>query len=225
MANFNNIKALTLEKEGGLSRATTDNASKNPSPYVHNGQTGWHTNKGIIYTTFVSASKRFGFENNAENFINMPDAIWTKIAKGLFWDDLNLDTLKSDGVAFQLFSWHWGAGTGWFKRMNTYLTSKGIDWNGKSSTLAQSVNKLIDKQGEKKTLDDLEQQQIEFYTSLNQPVYIKGWINRIKDTTKYAYTFIGKVVSGNKKSFSYGLIGIGLIVVTYIGYRYYKRNK
>jgi hypothetical protein len=225
MANFNNIKALTLEKEGGLSRATTDTASKYPSPYVHNGQTGWHTNKGVTYKTFEYASKVLNFENNADNFINMPDAIWTKIAKNLYWDNLKLDTLKSDAIAFQLFSWNWGGGTGWFNRIDRYLTSKGIDWNGKSSTLAQAFNQLIDKQGEKKTVDELEQQQIEYYTSISQPANIKGWINRIKDTTKYAYTFVGKVVSGNKKTISYGLIGVVLIAVTYFGYKYYQKNK
>jgi hypothetical protein len=221
MANFQYIKPLTIKWEGGLSRATTDTASKNPSPYVHNGVSGWHTNKGITYQTFEAAAKKFGFKNNSENFITMPDFIWDKIAKGLFWDDLKLDSLKSNGVAFQLFSWHWGAGLGWLPRMKKYLISKGIEWNQKPSTLSDAINKLIDKQGESQTISDLDTQQQEFYISLNQPVYTKGWINRIKDTTSYAYSFVGRIYGQNKPILNL-LLGIVLIVGSIY---YYKKMK
>lgn len=224
MANFQDIKGLTLKKEGGLSRATTDTASKRPSPYVYKGLTGWHTNKGVTYQTFENAAIKYGFQNNAENFLTMPDSIWDKIAKGLYWDDLNLDNLKSNGVAFQLFSWHWGAGFGWFPRMKRYLTSKGIEWNQKASTLTEAVNKLIDKQGEQKTISDLDTQQQEYYISLNQPANTKGWISRVKDTTAYAYSYVGQVYTQNKKTINYSLLGIGLILITLISYRYYKKN-
>lgn len=225
MARFEDIKGLTLKWEGGLSRATTDTASRNPSPCVHKGVSGWHTNRGVTYGTFVEASKRYGFANNCENFINMPDAIWDKIAKGRFWDNLNLDNLKSNGVAFQIFSWHWGAGYGWFNRMKNYLSQKGIEWDKKASTLATALNKLIDKQGEKQTIDELTEQQKQFYTSLNQPVYTKGWINRVVDTTKYAYTYIGKIgdiVKKNKTNFA--LIGVLLIGSSLYAYWYYKNK-
>jgi lysozyme family protein len=225
MANFQNIKSKTLKWESGLSRATTDTASNNPSPCTYDGKTGWHTNKGVIWTTFNSLSSKLGYQANCDNFINMPDAIWDKIAKNQFWDDLKLDSLKSDGVAFQLFSWHWGAGTGWFPRIDRYLNSKGIDWNTKGSTLSDAFNKLIDKQGEKQTIDDLQQQQIEFYQSLNQPANLKGWINRVKDTTAYAYKYIGNFVSENKTAINYGLVGVVLVVSSIFAYRYYKKNK
>jgi len=227
MANFQDIKGLTLKWEGGLSRATTDNASRNPSPCVHKGVTGWHTNRGIIWTTFVSSANKLGFAPNCDNFINMPDAIWDKVAKNLFWDTLNLDNIKSNGVAFQLFSWQWGAGTGWFNRMQRYLTSKGVNWDKRSSTLANGINQVIDKQGEKQTIDDLDAQQKEFYISLNQPVYTKGWLNRITDTTKLAYSYIGqkisKVYSDNKKNINYTIIGVGLIALSFFAWKQYKK--
>ena len=224
MGNFQDIKPLTLKWEGGLSRATTDTASKNPSPYIHNGVSGWHTNKGITYQTFEAAANKYGFVNNAENFINMPDAIWDKIAKGLFWNDLNLDNVKSNGVAFQLFSWHWGAGRGWFPRMQRYLTSKGVNWDKKSSTLSGAINQVIDKQGEKQTISDLDTQQQEFYSSLNQPANIKGWINRIKETTSYAYSFLGRVYSENKKTINYSLLGLGIILISITTFYYFKKK-
>jgi lysozyme family protein len=226
MAIFNNIKQLTLQKEGGLSRDTRDSASRYPSPYTYQGQTGWHTNKGITYRVFESASDKFGFPNTAENFLTMPDEIWTKIAKGLFWDDLKLDNLKSDGVAFQLFSWHWGAGYGWYSKMQEFLNSKGISWDKKSSTLSKALNDLITKQGERQTIADLDTLQIAYYKSLNQPTYTKGWINRVKDTTSLAYRYVVDFAKKNEsKIMNYGLMGVGLIVVTGLSYWYYKKIK
>jgi hypothetical protein len=225
MANFNNVKGLTLAKEGGLSRAKTDNAKDYPSSCVHNGYNDWHTNRGITYKTFVSFSKNLGYQPTCDNFINMPDDIWMKIAKKGFWDNLNLDSLKSDGIAIQLFSFHWGAGYRWFPKLDDYLTSKGISWNQKASTMADSVNKLIDKQGEKQTIDDLDEIQQKYYISLNQPANTKGWINRIKDTTQFAYSYIGKVYKENKKTINYTLFGIVLIGVTTLSYWYYKKRK
>jgi hypothetical protein len=227
MANFQNIKGITLQKEGGLSRATTDSASRNPSPYVYQGKTGWHTNKGVTYTTFVEASKRYGFANNEQNFIYMPEAIWDKIAKGMYWDYLKLDNLKSDGVAIQLFSLVWG-GLGWFNRMQKYLSSKGINWDKSPSTLTNAINTLIDRQGEKQTIDDLDVVQQEYYKALNQPANTRGWINRVKDTTKYAYNYIGKVinvVTENKKTRNYVLLGVGLLIISSVSYLYFKNRK
>jgi lysozyme family protein len=219
MALFENIIALTKKWEGGLSRNPKDSASKYPSPYTYKGKTGWHTNKGITYKTFVDASKKFGFPNTANNFINMPEAIWNKIAKGLYWDALNLDTLKSDGVAFQLFSWKWG-GSGWLKRFKNYLDSKHIEWDGNSNTIATAVNKLIDKQGETKTINDLSQQQAEYYKALNQPTFEKGWLNRVQDTTNYALNYIKSniikpVESQAKKKYNWLIIGAITIVTVY----------
>jgi len=222
MANFNDIVGLTKKWEGGLSNNPKDRASKYPSPYIYKGKKGWHTNKGVTYQTFESASKKLGFENNATNFINMPDEIWNKIAKSLFWDKLGLDGLQSNGVAFQLFSWQWGAGQGWFERMYRYLSSKGISWDKKTSTLVKALNKVIQEQGEIKTIQELTEQQNQFYKSLNQPAFTKGWLNRVADTTNYAIQYVKSNViepvseQAKKKSnwliyLSIGLIGYYLL--------------
>ena len=190
MANYNNIKPITLKWEGGLSRNTKDNASKYPSPYKYQGKTGWHTNKGITYQTFEAGSKAFGFENNATNFLKMPQDIWDKIAKGFYWDKYKLDQLNSDGLALLIFSWGWGAGVGWHPRMQRYLKSKGITWNRTSDTLTQALNILLRYQGEKQTIDEVSNQQKEFYQSLHQPSFTQGWLNRVSDTTAQALTYI-----------------------------------
>jgi len=60
MADIKYITGFTEKWEGGLSRATTDTASKNPSPYTYKGQTGWHTNKdeliGLVTSVYRTSS-------------------------------------------------------------------------------------------------------------------------------------------------------------------------
>ena len=188
MALFENIIGLTKKWEGGLSRDPKDRASKYPSPYTYKGKTGWHTNKGVTYKTFEIASKKYGFPNTAKNFIEMPDAIWNKIAKGLYWDTQDLDSLKSDGVAFQLFFSKWAGRTN--SKIKSYLESKQLNWDGTDKTIATTFNKLIDKQGEEKTINDLGNLQAQHFIKLNEPTHQKGWLDRVKDTTSYALNYI-----------------------------------
>ena len=79
MANLSLAIPYIQKWEGGLSRATTDTASKNPSPYEHNGKTGWHTNKGITWGTFTDLALKLGIAISPFNFLQMPDFIWRKI--------------------------------------------------------------------------------------------------------------------------------------------------
>jgi len=191
MANINKIIEHTKKWEGTLSNATTDTASKYPSPYIYKGQSGWHTNRGITYATFENASKRLGFANNEKNFIYMPDEIWLKIAKNLFWDKLYLDNMKSQALANLMFSWTWASGYGWNNRVQRYFTSKNIEWiKNDYKALPINFNALVDKYGEKKIFDELFEQYKKFYISLNQPANIKGWLNRADDLKKFSEAFI-----------------------------------
>ena len=201
MADIKAIIPFTYKWEGGLSRATTDTASKNPSPYEYKGVKGWHTNKGITYPVFKEGSKTLGYEDNAQNFLTMPEDIWLKIAKNKFWDVLKLDTVKSQAVANLMFSWIWGSGYAWRNRMVNYLKTKGIDWNKNDfSALAKNLNSLTDKEGEKKIFDELVEQKKQFLLSLNQPANEKGWLRRLDDLKNYSYTLIGKTFEATKET-------------------------
>lgn len=227
MAKIDLIIPHTLKWEGGLSRATTDSASKNPSPYIYKNVYGWHTNRGITYQTFSEGSKLLGYENNLNNFIFMPDYVWLKIAKKMFWDPLKLDDLQSQALANLFFSWSWAGGSGYKHRTNVYLRSKGIAWNYKDpSTLAEALNTLIKKVGEKRAFNDLLNQYKEFYLGMPESsnpkteahpegVYTKGWLNRLDDLKNFSSTFIGKTVLG-----AGGLIFLGLV-----GFFLYRKFK
>jgi hypothetical protein len=215
MADIASIIGLTKKEEGGLSRATTDTASRYPSPYEHNGKRGWHTNRGVTYKTFESLAKKLGYANNRENFINMPDSIWLKIAKNGYWDILNLDKMNSQAIANLFFSWQWAAGYGWRNRIRRYLATKNIDWpTSKLLNIPIIFNELTKKEGEKKILDELIDQYKEFYISLNQPANIKGWLNRVERLKEYAYTLISKGSSGAVSALP--LIILGFIITNFI---------
>ena len=73
MADYRNIISFIKSKEGGLSSATTDTASRNPSP-CGNGSNGqpYHTNKGVTWSTFSSNASSLGYSASCSNFLNMP---------------------------------------------------------------------------------------------------------------------------------------------------------
>lgn len=214
MAQIKYIIPFTYKWEGGLSKATTDTASKNPSPYTYKGQTGWHTNKGVTYGSFKSLSPKLGYKDTADNFINMPEDIWLKIAKNGYWDVINLDAVKSQAIANLMFSWQWGSGYSWRNRIQKYLESKGINWSVSDlQGLPNKLNQLSDKQGEKKTFDELVEQKKQFLLSLGQPANEKGWLNRLEDLRKYSYGLIGKI---KQNPIPTAIITASLIVGLYI---------
>lgn len=197
MAQIDLIIPHTKKWEGGLSKATTDTASSFPSPYYHNGSYGWHTNKGVTYKTFKAGAERLGYSDTKENFIFMSDEIWLKIAKDLYWDMLSLDVMKSQAIAQLFFSWVWASGYGWRNRLQRYLLTKGINWSKDNlKGFSEIINALVQKQGEKKTFDELIEQYKQFYISLNQPANLGGWLNRLNDLKKYSESFITKHSGG-----------------------------
>ena len=214
MASFDAIVNFTLAKEAGLSRDPDDNAAKNPSPYFFNGYKDWHTNKGITYKTFEAASKIVDFDNNYNNFIVMPRNIWYKIAKKLFWDQLHLDDLNNQSIANLLFSWFWGSGYAWRNRMIKFFKRYNITWNKNDfKALIKHLNKLIGKYGAKDIYKALDKEYRSFLYSLNQPKFIKGWLNRLDDLYDLNINDLLKFASKNKGSIA---IGLALLTTAYL---------
>ena len=112
MASYESAIPYIQKAEGGLSRATTDTASKSPSPFEHNGKTGWHTNRGITWDTFKGLSNKAGYAVNKDNFIFMPDNIWLKIYRVGFWDAARGVLYTSQPIANAVVDWAWASGTG-----------------------------------------------------------------------------------------------------------------
>lgn len=108
MANFKTIIPLIKAKEGGLSKNPNDNAAKRPVP----DGTGYHTNKGITWGTFVDNAKKYGYQPTTNLFYRMPDNIWEAIYKGEYWDSVKADQINSAGVAFAMVDFAFNSGPG-----------------------------------------------------------------------------------------------------------------
>jgi lysozyme family protein len=191
MANYKVVIPYFLKKEGGLSRATTDTASRNPSPCVYNGVTGWHTNKGVTWSTFVSNANKLGYAATCANFIAMPANIWGLIFKKSYWDYWRSDDIPQQSIA-DFMTWSvWGSGAGGSKSfLSKFLKTKGIQ----ATTYDQIRSAMLQlaEKNEKQTWLDLIQYRSDWYVTLNQPANLKGWRNSLNAYREWGlntYTF------------------------------------
>jgi len=185
-------------KEGGLSSAQTDTARNNPSP-CGNGKNGfpYHTNKGIQWITFKSNASSLGYEPSCANFKNMPDSIWNKIYKKIYWDGMNCDDINNQAIANSLVEMAWGSGVGGAKSiMNNFILKKYATKVETIKDIVNFVNKL-DKNGQTPELfERLYDYRKSHYKALNQPSNLKGWWNRLNSfyvlNKPYAISNAGK---------------------------------
>lgn len=179
MADFRKLVPFILKWEGGLSRDTTDTASKNPCPTPYKGLKGYHTNKGVTYTAWVSV---FG-KNNDDRFFIMSNDDWAKIMKGSYWDRWKADQITSQTVANTLVDWVWGSGVHGIKIPQKML---GVVTDGivGSKTIEALNNAGAD------FLPKLYAEREKFLRNIalrnpSQNKFLKGWINRLNDLKKY----------------------------------------
>lgn len=163
--------------ESGLSRATTDLAHLNPAPWPHNGQTGWHTNKGITHETFKAYAPILGYKYDAETFFSMPDEVWNKIFKRVYWDAVGGDIITSNVLATYATSWEWGSGVGGGRaRLVRFLATQNKTVS--SVQIPMALNQLSasgDKAVFTAMLCDREKQ----FKAMNQPANLTGWLIRL----------------------------------------------
>jgi lysozyme family protein len=129
VANYKLIIPHVKKNEGGLADTLKDtNPAKNPSP-IKNPKTGlfYHTNKGIIWGTWVAWSKKKGIAVDAQRWYKMSDADWESVMKTLFWDSVYGDKINSQAIAEILFEAVWGGSAkSLIVYLQTYLRQKGF---------------------------------------------------------------------------------------------------
>ena len=216
MAKAENIIPYIKEQEGGLSRATTDTASKNPAPWAYNGKTGWHTNMGVTYQTFSSLSSKLGYANTPDNFFKMPESIWLKIYRYGYWDPMQGDLYKSQAIANAVVDFAWASGTGGAtKALIKYLKGKGINASN-AKDVANAFNSLTVGGKEKKEFDSLIDFRKQYFLSLNQPANNKGWLSRMDALRKQGYSILGKSFNAMKAHpLVVGVIILGIAISAY----------
>ena len=191
MANVSNIRPFIQKWEGGLSRNTNDKASINPAPWTYKGLNGWHTNKGVTYTTFVGLATKLGYALTADNFFTMPDKIWDAIFKNGYWNTWYLDDLKSQAIADLIVDFCWGSGAnGSFQSIRKYLATKNITVASRFEAVKE-LNKLAFF-NEETIFTELVKHREQFFRSLNQPTFLNGWLNRLNSLNKFGLDAIAK---------------------------------
>lgn len=220
MANYKKILSFVRKWEGGLSRKTSDTASKNPSPCSYNGQTGWHTNKGVTWIAFKSQSK-LGYYASCDNFIEMPDNIWEKIFKSSYWDKFYLDDMKSQAIANFILGYAWGSGvSGSYSQLKKFfLKEYGITITSREN-LKDTINELttskitktISASKERKLFDQMVAYKVNYLISLGQPQNLTGWLNRMDEFKSESEKYLGKA---NVNKILY--IGGAFIIVSIAG--------
>lgn len=189
MANARFAAPYIIHKEGGLSRATTDTASKNPAPCSYKGQTGWHTNKGITWSTFKRMAPVVGYSATCDLFFSMPDDVWFGIFKKGYWDAIGGDQIKSDVIATYATSWVWGGGGR--PELSEFLNNNGYKTTTKKDSIVQALNDWIAKD-EQQLFDKMLDHRAEYFRSLGQPANLKGWLNRLDAYRSRLSPYIGK---------------------------------
>jgi len=180
MANSSNIRPFIQKWEGGLSRNPADTAARNPAPWPYNGQTGFHTNKGVTFTTFTAQAPRLGYAITPDNFFAMPAFIWDGIFKTGYWDPWELDRMNSQIIADFIADFAYTTGvSGSFNSIKKYLATKGIAVNNRSQAV-DALNRLsLGK--EQQIFTELVAHREAFFKSLNNPTFITGWLNRLNN--------------------------------------------
>ena len=228
MAVYTKIVSFIKTKEGGLSSATTDTASNNPSN-CGNGSNGkpYHTNKGIQWSTFKSLSSKLGYSATCDNFIKMPDDIWGKIYKDGFWNPIQGDRKQNQAIANTFVEMACGSGVGsntssrgaigYLKNFFKSKYNKSFD---NITQIVDYVNELDNNGQTPELFEKLYDFRKSLYTSFNQPSNLKGWFNRLD-----AFYLLNKPYATSTKTKTSIAVGVLLIVAGATLYYKYGRTK
>jgi len=227
MANHKLLIPHVLVAEGGHSADPDDNAIR----YGHSGVKGGkldknnpnnfiHTNRGVIWGTYVTYKKIKKQTPNAQEFINMTSAMWEDIFKTLYWDKIYGDQINSQAIAEILVEAVWGGGlSGMVRSLQTWLNSKGanlvIDGKMGNATI-EAINKYVKTaNSEKELFEKLTAQRMAYLRSLSTWwKHGNGWTDRVSKLAARANDLFGKTSTQ---------LGLGSIVlVSAIGYYLYK---
>ena len=226
MADYKNIIPFIKKAEGGLASAKTDSASKYPSN-CGRGKDGnpYHTNKGVQWQTFVGLASKGGYTANCSGFLNMPDSIWGKIFKIGYWDAVKGDLINNQAIANTFVEMTWGSGLGNIDGKSGTLPFLRKFFNanyGKDLTsmtaMVDFVNQLDSEGKTPELFEQLNTFRASKYKAMNQPTYLKGWLNRLNKfylwNKPYAISTKTKI----------GISAVTIIVIGAFIYKYYARR-
>lgn len=211
MADYKKIVSIIKSKNKGFSWDLIGGESPCDLGTTNNEVFGIkknNTSYGINWDDFKNYAKQLGYEPSCENFKNMPDTIYNVIFKKVYWDSIQGDKIKNQGVANVLVE-NRGLGIafifdklkklGYVRNLKNYQTSSN-DLLGNSFRLTDAdidfINKL-EVQGKSNLLFD------ELKTEKDS-VYLASKLSVLKTSEKIA-------------------IGVGILFLLYVGYKLVKK--
>ena len=219
MANYKEIIPFILRAEGGLSKAKTDAASVDPVP---DGK-GFHTNKGITWTTLKQFRGRLGVSEKTlvSIFYAMPEHVWAMVFKLGYWDAVKGDQIKSQAIADTLVDWAWASGaTTAIRKLQQFLR---LPINSRMDSLTlQRLNTLSDEAAFLKSFSDFKKQ---WYLTLpRQSANYKGWAKRLDNL----YASVKTKVVENKTNITLAMTGVvatGIVLYLVFGKKKVENGK
>lgn len=180
---LNDYIRICKKWEGGLSRDKDDSASKFPCPTPFKGQTGYHTNKGITYQSWVSVFGR----NNDDRFFAMSDEDWFTIFDKNYFSQVKGKSFKTLNIAAMVTAIAWGSGVSQGgKHLQRALNMLGANLKV-DSIIGEKTLTAANNANQKQLFDTLLKVREDFFRAIavgKNAKFLKGWLNRLNDYRK-----------------------------------------
>lgn len=224
MANFLLMIPLLHQAEGGLNKELWDNAASDPVP----DGSGYHTNKGIAWTTFKKMAATCGYTATPALFYEMPTSLWNCIFKKGYWDIAQGDKINSQGIAqFVADALFNGGAKSQIRAVQSFLNARGYSLAADGvmgSKTATAINSFIadNPKGEQDILDLWYSSRLSFYKNQEDWSQAKGgWVSRIDELYQSSMSYLGQFVVAatetvKKKPFlTASIIGLSFLGIGY----------
>lgn len=165
-----------------------------------------NTSFGITWDEFKKYSNELGYIASCENFKTMPDTIYNVIFKKIYWDSIQGDKIKNQGVANAIVE-NRGLGLGFiFDKLKSF----GYVRPYSNNSIAENINNSF----------KLTDSDVAFINKLEEEGKSNLLFDELK-TEKDTVYFASKL-SVLTKSEKIG-ISIGVLFLLYVGYKLIKR--
>lgn len=230
MADWQKIVDHVLKFEGAHSADPRDNALKygnsgvkgsaiNPQtrkPYDARFPNSFiHTNKGVIWSTYVNYCKQRKKTPTAAEFLAMPKSLWQDIMKSLFWDSIKGDLIQSQYIAEFLFEAQWGGGGSRLIRdLQRYINQVSrtkIPVSGVvTDQMAMAINRIFNTAKKQiPVIEYLTKARFEYLESLSDwNKYKNGWTRRLNTLKNRAISAL-KITAMWTSWFTFAAVGAG----------------
>ena len=144
----------------------------------HPNDKGGCTMKGVTISTF---RKYFGENKTCSDLKNITDEQWLYVFNKGYWDTCKADEINNQSIANIIVDWAWMSGTKTaIKKIQKIL---GVESDGIVGN--QTIN-AINTADQEKLFNNIYNKREEFYYNIcennsSQKVFLKGWLNRLKD--------------------------------------------